>query len=162
MGVPPRRAMVSRKAVEDAYGHNCVAEMPSGRPTEILGTPWGTEILVIHDPCPRALARLAGPIPSVRFWLSPCGDHAVAWTAGDVAHFQLFCGLMDRGWHQGRIDLGDGPPVVTVQDHAAAALLSGGAAQRMAGSPYRVRTGLRELRSDDGLPETSPGAGMAS
>jgi hypothetical protein len=145
-----RRGISGRKAVEDAYGRDCVAEMPSGRPAEVLETPWGTEVLVLSDPGPAGLERLVSRdgCASIRFWLSPCGDHAIAWTAGDVAHFQLFCGLMDQGWHQGRIDIGRELPVVIVHDPVTEVLVAGEAGARMAGGPYLVRTSLRAFRSD--------------
>ena len=143
---------MSRKDVEDAHGRDCVGAMPSGRPAERLPTPWGTEILVLRDPDRTAIERLAGrdAHAGVRFWLSPCGGHAVAWTAGDVAHFQLFTGLMDRGWHQGRIEpYREGGPVLSCQDHVAGLLIDGGAGARMAGGPFVVRTNLRTVASGD-------------
>ena len=146
--MPARRTTRSRKAVEDAYGRNCVAALPSGAPVERLRTPWGSEVLALRDPDRRELGLLAVPDgpASIRFWLSPCGDHAVAWGAGDVAHFQLFCGLMDRGWHQGRIELiRKKPPVITVQDPVAEILIAGEAASRMAGGPFVVHAGGRVL-----------------
>ncbi len=153
-----RRRQMSRKAVEDAYGRNCVAALPSGRPAERLTTPWGTEILVLSDPDPRGLRRLVARdgYASIRFWLSPCGDHAVAWTAGDVAHFQLYCELADRGWHQGRIDLGrEGGPVLSVQDPVVDILMDGKAAARMTDGPYAVHTSLRTIHSH-AVPEEEP------
>lgn len=156
----PRR---TRGRVEENHGRNCVAAFPSGKPAERLRTPWGTEILVLSDPSPKGMVLLASPdrpAAGIRFWLSPCGDRAYAWTAGDVAHFQLFCDLGDVGWRPGLFEPAPfDPPVIRVPDDVAETLIGGDAGSRMAGGPYAVETGRRSLRwpGDAELP-ASPGA----
>ncbi len=153
------RRPASRKDVDDDHGRNCVAALPSGKPMEVLGTPWGTQIVVLSNPSPAGMLRLAARDrpAGIRFWLSPCGDRAIAWTAGDVAHFQLFCDLGELGWRPGLFERGAGGDVVIrVPDDVAETLLGGRAGTRMAGGAYVVETGRRTLRPDLRLRTTAP------
>lgn len=142
-----------RVDIESRHGRNCVGDRPSGKPIERLVGPAGEDVLVLRNPGPSGIRKLSDPARtelSVRFWLSPCGDNALAWTAGDVAHFQLFADLEDEGWHQGRVRVGsEGRPTFSVLEPVVETLLSGKAAARMAGGEYLVHTDLRTLDSAD-------------
>jgi hypothetical protein len=152
------RGAMSRSDVEDAYGRNCIAALPEDRALERFTSPRGDPVLVLRNPGAAAVRnRLVAEdgYATIRFWLSPCGDRAYAWSAGDVTHFQLYGDLEDHGWHQCRIDLTDPEsPIFKISDRSYATLSGGRAAPRMAGVPYLVHTELRTIlppgASDEG------------
>lgn len=152
----------TREEVERRYGRNCVAAKPTGRPVERFTAPDGRDLVVLRNPGRPGLDKLVADdgYASIRVWLSPTGDTALAWTAGDVAHFQLYGDLEDHGWHQCRIDLSDpARPVVAAQEGALAAVIQGRACTRLAGGRFTVHTHMRTIESDDASPEIEPSHG---
>lgn len=145
-GHTPTRLEIARR-----YGRNCVAAAPSGRRVECFTAPDGSRLRVLRNPGRAGVDSLVADdgYASVRFWMSPTGDTALAWTAGDVTHFQLFGDLEDHGWHQCRINLSDpSNPIVVAHEGALTVVLQGRACRRLAGGPYTIHTNMRTLASD--------------
>lgn len=157
-----RGHQATREEIERRFGRNCVASKPSGRPVERFVAPDGRDLLVLRNPGRSGVDKLvaADGYASIRFWLSPTGDTALAWTAGDVAHFQLYGDLEDYGWHQCRIDLSDpARPVVAAQEAALSVVLQGSACRRLAGGRFTVHTHMRTVESVAALIEAEPSCG---
>jgi hypothetical protein len=157
-----RGHQATREEIERRFGRNCVASKPSGRPVERFVAPDGRDLQVLRNPGRNGVDKLvaADGYASIRFWLSPTGDTALAWTAGDVAHFQLYGDLEDYGWHQCRIDLSDpARPVVAAQESALSVVLQGRACRRLAGGRFTVHTNVRTIDGDAVPcdPEAGPG-----